>query len=602
MYTIGQQLKLLIDEKINDGSITLRKLSRGICSKSNLSKMISGSCVAEPRFLKILMQRLGKSPNKLECIVSKPFLDIVRLQNDFDDSIDKRNREQSIKYMEELDCIQDYTDYTNVKLMFRWRNKAAYEFYINNNPSLALEYIGEAIDLTIPGLVSQHINAYALSSVEIENLLFAILMQIRLIDMSEHRWKLFDIRTRLNEIIQFITDNISDTEELAAIMPKAKWISALLNIQIGNYEIAVRECDEGIEYLRNCGLLQMLIPLLGIIKEFGCNYELSDQYNNYLDYLKTLENLNSSYMHSEIRFDSLFCDVDRAIYHYESEIYRGQRQILGFTQETTAEFADTSPDAISRYEKGQRSPRKAQYSRLMETLDIDYAKQGTFFICEDFKVLEAEREFNTLLLRGDYDFASIKLQELCKRTGEKYNSNNAMLTMYKNQIELCVAQNNPKSVLEKDLLLLDKIYPCIKNQIKRPPFLAESGIIAQICLCYRMLGQEEEAYELCNLIVKIFSGSYVDKRMMQRTYGLHLTNLSQMSGDVAISEEAIVYKLLCRSASGLERILSSHATKIYESDKAQSKNIASMAWSVAKLLKNGNADRIARFIEDYFID
>ena len=65
-YTIG----MLIEEERKKKKVSLRALAKGACAFQMLSKIESNQCDADKLLVDILLQRLGKSPDKLECILS----------------------------------------------------------------------------------------------------------------------------------------------------------------------------------------------------------------------------------------------------------------------------------------------------------------------------------------------------------------------------------------------------------------------------------------------------------------------------------------------------------------------------------------------------
>ena len=595
MITVGRQIDILISEGMRKGSISMRKLTQGICTRDALYKFINGGIAADPRFLKILIQRLGKSQNKLEYIASKEFIDLVDLQLSFDDSIDWRDGAQALDLMEEIEAFSALDDYKSVKQMYGCRNKAAYEYYIKCDPAQALDYIESAISITVPRFKAEMMPEYILSSVELENILFACLMRLETGKAkAEHNRQLVD------SVLSYIEKSITDQEEQAYIMPKAQWLSGLLYLKAGEKENAVSECSKGLELLRKNGMLQMSLPLLSIIIEHGQGLALPDPFEDYAEYRTLIETLTKKYLCTGPRYDSLFFDADRAMYHYEAEVYKGQRLIKDLTQDGIADIAETSSDIISKYEKGKRSPRKSNYSKLMKALEIDYAKQGTFLISESFQLLEAEREINNLLIFEKYDLAEKKLDELSKKIDTGFWSNRLLLTEHRNHIGLLKGTLEPETILKEDLSLLEEVYPIGKLDVKRPPFLVESGLVAQVYACYSNMGRKEEAKELCDKVVATFENSYVPKTLQQRTYTSHISNQTRYCNDGSIVQKAVAQRLVCRNCNGLDMILSSHATRIYRTDVDLSKENAYLSLTAAKLHRGPNVMRIQTFIDKWF--
>ncbi len=596
MITIGKQIELLMKEKKDEHDFSERKLTRGICSKTSLAKLIKGSLVSDPRFMKILIQRLGKSPNKLEFIATREYIDLVYLQLLFDDSIDKRDGEKALNLMIKIEDFSGFDDYKSIKLMYNFRNKAAYEYYINHDPVQALNCIRQAIEITDPKFNAAMLQENVFSSVELENILFLCLMMTETGENTEE-----NNRQLADSVLSYIEQHISDQEEQAYIIPKVKWVSGILYLKAGEKEKAVSECSEGLELLRKNGMIQMSVPLLDLIIEHGQGCELPDPFEDYHEYRALIEKLSEKYMDQRSRFDSLFFDTERAVHHYEAEVYRGQRLLKQLTQDNIADLTESSSDIVSRYEKGKRSPRAGNYTKLANALDIEYSKQSTFLISESFQLLEEERALNSLMIYEKYDLAEEKLEELSRKIDCNIRSNRILLTVHKNLIGMLKGTLTPETVLKEDLELLDEIYPIRKLKVERPPFLVESGLVAQVYSCYRELGRMDEARELCDKVAETFEHSYVPKVLQQRTVNVHTSNRTRYHKDYSFVKAAATLRLENRSLNGLDLILSSHAVHIYRTDMELSREFAELSLIAAKLHRGPNLIRIKEFIEKWYL-
>ena len=597
MITVGEQIQILIDEGVKSGNFTVRKLTRGICSRNTLEKVVSGDYTTDPRFLKILIQRLGKSQNKLEYIAQKEFIDLVELQLSFDDSIDRRDGAAARDLMEKIEEFSAFDDYKNIKKMYGLRNRAAYEYYIDCDPKAALGSIEKAIIVTVPGFKAEMLPEYILSTVELENILFKCLMQI---ETDSRKNMAENERLLIESIFSYIHENITDSEEQAYIIPKVNWVSSLLYLRAGETKKAVLECSEGFELLRSNGMLQMSLPLLKVITENGQGCELPDSLVDYRQYRSLIETLINKYMSPKAEFNSLFFNTERAMYHYEAEVYKGQRQLKQLSQEDIAGMAESSSDVISKYERGKRSPRKTNYAKLMKVLGIDYAKQGTFLISESFGLLEEEREINALLIEEKYNLAEKKLEDLCSKIDDRYWSNRFLLISKRIQIGLGIGTLNPEMVVQEVTKMLKDVYPVSGHDIVRPPFLAESGLVAQLVSCYAKLGRTEDARLLLDSVIETFDKSNVPKVLQQRTYNIHIAKQASYHADDEIMCRAINQRLICRNCNGFDYLLSGHATHKYETDRSISRDYALFSLFAAKLRKSPNVERIKEFIEKWY--
>ncbi len=77
-----------------------------------------------------------------------------------------------------------------------------------------------------------------------------------------------------------------------------------------------------------------------------------------------------------------------------------RRKQMGITQERLSEIADTTPQAISNYERGERELKAGVIIKIAEGLNVtaDYLLTGkSDFLFSHFKTDEiSERDFNTI--------------------------------------------------------------------------------------------------------------------------------------------------------------------------------------------------------------
>ncbi|MBP5185406.1 MAG: helix-turn-helix transcriptional regulator [Lachnospiraceae bacterium] len=597
MISIGEQIVTLVND--NSHIVSLRQLSKGLCSKSAINNIVTGGNAADPRLLKLLLQRVGKSQNKLEFVATKEFIDIARAQSEFDDCIDSRNSTKASELLRKLETIYCDGESVSAVKMYNLRNNAAYRYYINNDVNGALELIQKAIAITVPQINKKRMLQLCLSSVEIENLLFMCFMKVKAAQSEENTT---ECRRLVNDIFEYIEKKVTDREEAEYILPKAKWVSANLYLSEGNPQKAVSECDEGLILLRKSGFMQMMLPMLEIIIRHGEKCELSEPYDSYRNYKEMIDSVCDRFLRNKARLDSLFLEPDRAVYHYEAEVYRGQRRIKKMTQEDVAEIANTNFDSVSRYENGKRSPQKNKYLELANALNLNYAKQSTSLICENFSILEAEQTMRELLINENFQLLEEKLDVIEKKINCSFISNQALIAYYRNWIGLRKGIIDPLKVIQIDSDIIEKEYPILSSNVIRPPFLWESRLLAQVYSCLMRMGKKDEAEVLLKKVLDTISDSYVDRKQMNRIYGVHAGNYFRQTIEKGGFEEFVEYSVTCRYCKPLDNAFSSYAAHIYNDNRILSKEYAILSLCAAQLCKSPNIPRISEFIEKWYTD
>ena len=610
MITVGEQIRILLDESVLSGKISERKLICGLCTREMLHKIINDGAFADLKMVRILIQRLGKSPNKLEFVVSKKIIDSEHEQLYFDESIDTGDRKTALKMLDKFEAEALCTDSLRADKMYFLRNKAKYEYYFNKNYVLPFDYMEEAVEITIPGWNVDNLNDYAISTIEIENLLaYCMLKYCKIPGGSDDKYtdrenpdeSIRCGRKLISSITEYVERNILDEEEKASVMPKCKWVSALLYIREKDYVAAVHESEEGIEYLRDFALLHFMPPLLGIIQEYGENIDLKESYANYKEYNDVLYNLFKEYGTAEYKFDSLFTRCNRIVYHYDAEIYAAQRRIRDLTQEQLAEAADVSPDMISKFEHGKRSPNKTNYPKLMKALGLEWDRYSTALICEDFKILEIIQDIGIHMEKEEFEEAEKKLQAIKSKIDDQYRRNRRVIRNKQLYIDLGFKRISPEEGISQAKEFLKETYPFFDMEINRPPLSDEVNLLNQIGVCYDYMGRRKDIAWMYKKLVNIIDDSYVDNRLKVRIYGLLLGNCAQMSDDSEYFQKALRYRITGRDLSGIESLISSFAVFFYKLDKTGSKRLMTNALIAARLLKkNKNYQRIKEFVDKYF--
>ena len=89
--TIGRIIEKLRQEK----NYSRKKLSQGLCSTQMLIKIENNKSDVDKFMSDILLQRLGKSPDKLEIIISNEEYRKIHIRDEIEELIWKRKREEA---------------------------------------------------------------------------------------------------------------------------------------------------------------------------------------------------------------------------------------------------------------------------------------------------------------------------------------------------------------------------------------------------------------------------------------------------------------------------------------------------------------------------
>ena len=133
----------LLDQERSKKNISQRKLSRGICSSQMLIKAVNTDANMEMLTFEILLERIGKSPEKLEFILSEKEYNSILMRDKIAQAIYNKDITLADHLLDEY--INNINKKSHASQMFYYRMKA-WIFLCLCNYSEAEKYILMAND------------------------------------------------------------------------------------------------------------------------------------------------------------------------------------------------------------------------------------------------------------------------------------------------------------------------------------------------------------------------------------------------------------------------------------------------------------------------
>ena len=162
LVTIGSLIKQLRKEKMG---ISRKKLADGLCSAQMIYEIERDQYESDPLMIDVLLQRMGKSPDKLERVLQSEMYYIIRMRDLLEKAILKGKKALAESILE------TYPLKTNLDKMYQYRMKASLFYHIDKDYDKALENLLVAIHITLPEFSYKKIRNYLISTIEMENLL-----------------------------------------------------------------------------------------------------------------------------------------------------------------------------------------------------------------------------------------------------------------------------------------------------------------------------------------------------------------------------------------------------------------------------------------------
>lgn len=317
---VGDQILALREQT----KIPLEELALGVCTPESLRNIELGKETVSKLFMEIMYQRLGKSTDKLELIVSEEVYDEEEQWDYFEECLERGDRAGVDKILENF--LMNMPKDSNVHEMFYCRNKAYAELRIGNNPIQAKEWMQKALNITMPGWQTKPIKEYRVSTLEMENLLAYAKTQIAMGTKQE----LAEAESLLLACKQFIDERITDEEEHAKIFAKCAHLLADLYLRQGKKEQAKQLAKRAFEELQTFGISYFMEPILELLVQCK-DADANENEPPYGQYLTALQHVKQ-YVGEDWRFtDSIFKNCSQQTYYIDHELFREERIAQGYS-------------------------------------------------------------------------------------------------------------------------------------------------------------------------------------------------------------------------------------------------------------------------------
>lgn len=241
----------LINKLRTEQRVSKAMLSDGLCAYQLLQKIEEDRAECSLELFTILLQRLGKSPDKLEYILSWREYRIQCIRDWFMVCIFKGNRKWAERALWLYEQKKD--EIGSVQRMHLCRGHAMIAYWLEHDAAVAEGWLKEALDATFQQWDEPDWTGHRISVFELENAL-ALVRMYREQGKSEH-----GLLARCGSYIQ---EYVTDGEERAKIYSKYAWLAAEECCRQGHIGQALSLCMEGLEGLRQYSIEYFMIPLL----------------------------------------------------------------------------------------------------------------------------------------------------------------------------------------------------------------------------------------------------------------------------------------------------------------------------------------------------
>lgn len=492
--------KLIHYERTKE-KINLQKLASGVCSLTALQRLECGERLPDFWVLGRLIERLGKSVNKLEFLYDESAYEICYLREQIELFLEQKKvteAEQALDYYESMQLAGE-----PLHRQYICQMRSVIELEIHKDHKAAKKLLEEAIRQTLPEFDLTRLEDYLLGESE----LILILMWLE----ADYDRGAAYIRTDGRQMLTYIEQVCQDEEVRANVYSKAAWLFGTI--------IMEQDCSEALWYARqgerilaeNCRLLHLPQFLDRIVLLMEENDEESEvEWKRQRDALKQLyEEYHEPWEEDKI---ALWRNYRQQEVYLVSELIGQERKLTRQSQEKLADALEIDQKTISRIECGKYKPKPGTFQKMKDHLQIDRDICTTRLVVDDFALLDMEREIARLCSLRREAQAEQLYQSLKSKLSLEWKENR----QYVGYMDTLFDKELGRITAEEAIERCRQAFGITRRNVgaKQLPDVVlnrtENYIINYIARCYDEIGEKEKSIELLEKMLQGYENSRVD--------------------------------------------------------------------------------------------
>ena len=568
--------------------INLQVLVEGISSVSVMQRLENGERIPDFFVLERIIERLGRSINKIEFLYSKTVYELYFLRVLIERYIEEKNyieAESALAYYESLKAASE-----TLHRQFIYKYKAIIFSEKEVNHEDAMHYFKMALEMTVPNFYIKNLETRLLGE---EELTILLLWMQECIEIDPYSFELDG-----DSILRYIETHYEDEEVKVNIYSKAVWVIGTWAIKQNNYQEALQYTLRGEQILTENKVLlhmpQYLERILFLTKE---NDAVA-----YREWKKQRDALKYLYEEYEKTWNTDSCEIWKHFRQQEvflvSELFEQERNLLKQSQEGLADELDMDQKTISRLESGKYKPKEGTLEKLRAYFTIDRDVCSTRIVVEDFHLLEMERQIAKLNEARRGQEAEFLYKKLKSQLSMQWNENK----QYVKYMDTLFASKQGKISWEEAISACMEAFHitrkgvCLDNVAQVILSRFEAFILNYMAVSYDNMGDKCKAIEIAESILQGYEKSKVDLRYHYAAVTLVASNLSdwyeeagRFDDAIVLCDEIIKLELECNRGVHIGYLLSERRFAMdrkQENQNLESKDIYKKAYQILKLMKS----------------
>lgn len=551
--------------------IPLEKLAKGLCSIASLSRFEACERIPDKLLLDAILQRLGKSSDKLETIMTVADHKLFMHREKIEKCVMDRDYETAKILLEEYAKGHKASELVHKQYILKMRAVLC-ELH-DKDVEKSRKYVEEAIRVSMPEGEENAIEDALLSKTEIQ----LILMKLYYYDAGEKDKEALELLSKLEDYVKL---HYTDEEELVKIFAKIVRVKAKILLENKMYEEEVEVCDTALDMLGKNGVLLDFDEILLMMIE---GLEHTGNQPKKLQKMKKWEmTLSELYEEYGVLLPEgsmgLLTENSQCEILLINEIIKKERKARKLSQEELSEGICT-PENLSAIESGRRAPNLKNFSKLLEKLGIHKGYYNSFLSDEKFEIQELRRECNRLMYFRQYDEAAPILDEIRKLIDVNIPVNRQYIIFNRTMLRYYKKRMSEEKALENAIRALEMTFEYNNGnfRIDSGPSQEEAKILNFIGIIYNRLNEKEKAVKLYKRVLQSYEtskvsdkGHYVGSCLIMANLSMLLEEIGEINESMETAEKGIRQELRCGRISMLPVFLTNQSCCL---EKEREKNL-----------------------------
>lgn len=597
-----QQLGVMLCKEREKMGEKQKNVAEGIINLSDLSRVENGTMEVDYFTLQALFERLGKSIDKLELMISCEEYESIAYRTKIERSIE----EWDLGKLEEL--LSEYGTYNEKKRTIHKQYKAVLQamaqYVKDQDYASCLRGMEQALAYTRHDDWKKKAKAG----------LCLCNQEIRIILMIAYcQWKLGStdgLAGRLEQLGEYILSRYTDTEEQVKVYPHCMWLLGQLYLEQDRVEAAYITCRKGKESLIENGSLNPLREILELeetcLEKLGRQEELR-RCRIYQEAVAFLYKTAGTCPASN-RIATFLKSSFQGEFILSNELVKDLRDSSGLSQELLS-VDICAQETLSRIESGKSSPNKKNLYQLLRKMGMKRENYYGFIEADDYELYEKVRLYNRCFPQGRLEEAGKLLDEIEKEVDMTKSVNRQFIGTGRIFQETVEKKLSWEQANQRLLELLHLTMPSVDSGrlIYRVPFRTEYTILNHIAINLKNDGRMEEAIQIYEELMQCYKRSRVLMRyhaVPGLTLYVNYLGFLEMHNDLekaeAIGREGLHHCLECCRGDIAGEILA-NLSLVYGKQglPAEEEKYLKYGYYLARLFDRGN---ILHVLQDAYQD